>query len=135
MKWSKESCLNLINEYQKYPVSWNPKDLMYFSKNKKIDAWAQIGRNLNIDTEEAKKKMISLSGSFRREKTKTKNSFGTRKDRKEIYASKWFAYESMQFMNDRDDPRPSINTSNTSNENISDDIKMNETLLLLLMIN
>jgi len=25
-------------------------------------------------------------------------------------------------MNDRDDPRPSINTSNTSNENISDDV-------------
>jgi len=48
-----------------------------FLKNKKIDAWAQIGRNLNIDSEEAKKKMISLSGSFRREKAKTKNSFGT----------------------------------------------------------
>jgi len=79
MEWSKESCLNLINEYQKYPVLWNPKDPMYFSKNKKIDAWTQIGRNLNIDTEEAKKKMISLSGSFRREKAKTKNSFGTGK--------------------------------------------------------
>ena len=62
MEWSKESCLNLINEYQKYPVLWNPKDLMYFSKNKKIDAWAQIGRNLNIDTEEAKKKNDKFIG-------------------------------------------------------------------------
>jgi len=56
MDWSKESCLDLINEYQKYPVLWNPKDSMYFSKNKKIDTWIQIVRNLNIDVEEVKKK-------------------------------------------------------------------------------
>nr|CAH7716060.1 unnamed protein product [Callosobruchus chinensis] len=55
--------------------------------------------------------MESLKGSFRREKSRVKKGTGTGKGRDQIYISKWFAYESMQFLDDRDDPQKTVTVS------------------------
>lgn len=77
--WRNEDCIQLIQEYQLKPVLWNPKNEFYFSKIKKQDAWEEIGKNMKKNTEEIKKKALSLLGSFRREKAKGKKSMGTGK--------------------------------------------------------
>lgn len=77
--WRNEDCIQLIQEYQIKPVLWNPTNEFYFSKIKKQDAWEEIGKNMKKNTEEIKKKALSLLGSFRREKAKGKKSMGTGK--------------------------------------------------------
>ncbi|KAJ8709361.1 hypothetical protein PYW07_009187 [Mythimna separata] len=49
--------------------------------------------------------MTSLLSAFRREKNKTKKGKGTGKGASEVYKSKWYAYEAMSFLMDRDKPR------------------------------
>lgn len=79
MEWSKDDCLMLIQEYQKYKLLWDAKDPFHYSKTKKHDAWCSLAKLFNTDHEEVRKKMASLSGSFRREKAKGKKSMGTGK--------------------------------------------------------
>jgi hypothetical protein len=47
MEWSKECSINLIDEYKKRDVIWNPQNTEHFSKIRKQDAWEQIGKELN----------------------------------------------------------------------------------------
>jgi len=79
MDWDSKLCFELIEEYRLNEVLWDPQNPSYFSKNSKHDAWCSISKKLNKDVEEVKKKMLSLQGSFRREKAKIKNSIGTGK--------------------------------------------------------
>lgn len=79
MNLNKEDILQLIHEYQKQRILWDPKDKWHFHKNKKHDAWDEIATSLDIDVEDAKKKISSLLGSFRREKAKARKTVGTGK--------------------------------------------------------
>lgn len=79
MEWTKEMALQLIDEYERFPVLWEAKHPSYFSRNKKVDAWEQIASNAKMDAYAAKQKMTSLLASFRREKAKCKKSVGTGK--------------------------------------------------------
>lgn len=77
MEWSNEEALHLIQEYMKHDLLWNPKHPQHFNKIKKGDAWAEIAEACGTEVEEAKKKMSSLLGSFRKEKAKRKKTIGT----------------------------------------------------------
>lgn len=79
MELSKDDLILLIKEYENHPVLWDPKNEFYFNKNKKSDVWADIAKRFNIDEKDAKKKINSLLGSFRREKAKGKKWIGTGK--------------------------------------------------------
>nr|CAH7723793.1 unnamed protein product [Callosobruchus chinensis] len=72
--WTNEKCLILIGLYESDIVLWDPKYEQYFSRQKKEDAWRDISISMEIDVEEIKKKMTSLLGSFRRERSKEKIS-------------------------------------------------------------
>jgi hypothetical protein len=67
MNLDKEDVLLLIQEYQKHWVLWDSKGKWHFNKVYKKDAWDEIGKPLKIDKEDAKKKIASLIGSFRRD--------------------------------------------------------------------
>jgi len=56
----------------------NPRDPAYYNKLKK-DAWRELCEKFEKSTEELKKKIDSLKGSYRREKTRAKTSMGTGK--------------------------------------------------------
>lgn len=81
MEWDSKLCFRLIEEYRLNEVLWDPKNPMYYSKRTKHKAWCSISKNLNKDIEEVKKKLLSLQGSFRRERAKTKNSAGSGKSK------------------------------------------------------
>lgn len=79
MEWNNEKCLQLIDEYEKHPILWEAKHPQHFSRNMKSDAWQSIANNLKIQEHEAKQKINSLLGSFRREKSKGVKTVGTGK--------------------------------------------------------
>lgn len=77
MDLNRENVLLLIQEYQKQRLLWDSKHKWHFRKQKKIDAWEKIGKNLGLDAADAKKKIASLLGSFRRERSKARRSMKT----------------------------------------------------------
>nr|CAH7759847.1 unnamed protein product [Callosobruchus chinensis] len=78
-EWNREKCLQLIDQYEKYPILWNPKHGLYYNKVKKNDAWELIDGIMECSKGESKKKMDSMLSSFRREKAKGNKSVGTGK--------------------------------------------------------
>lgn len=78
-EWTNELALQLIDDYEKFPVLWDAKGPHNFSKNKKADAWEAISLNMRVDMPQCIQKMNSLLGSFRREKKEGKKSIGTGK--------------------------------------------------------
>ncbi|XP_063242791.1 uncharacterized protein LOC134542453 [Bacillus rossius redtenbacheri] len=110
MEWSEEDMLGLIEVYRTHPVLWDPSNRDYYKKAKKMDAWRDIAVTVGQLEDECRKKMISLLSSYRREKSKEKNTIGTGKGTSEVYTSRWFAYESLKFLEGRDKPRPTMNT-------------------------
>ncbi|XP_011143488.1 uncharacterized protein LOC105185577 isoform X2 [Harpegnathos saltator] len=125
MEWDQEICMQLINEYRNREVLWNPRDSAYYNKVKKEDAWKELSEKIGKNSEEVKKKIESLKGSYRREKARVKTSIGTGKGRREIYKSKWFAYETLQFLEDKDEPRKTLSNLQT----VSDDEETNNETL------
>ncbi|XP_066263077.1 transcription factor Adf-1-like [Euwallacea similis] len=109
MEWTREKCLQLIDEYEKHPVLWNPTHGSYYNKIQKNDNWTVIAEVIGCTHEEVKKKMESILSSFRREKAKGKKSVGTGKGRQEVYVSKWFAFPRMAFLLDKYGPVKAIN--------------------------
>lgn len=79
MDWSNKDCLELIGAYERHNILWDTRHPMHNSKIAKQEAWISIARELNIDIEEIRKKINSLLGSFRRERSKSRNSIGAGK--------------------------------------------------------
>lgn len=77
MNLNKEDVILLIREYEKRKVLWDSRDKWHFNKNRKNDAWNEIAKCIKIDVEDAKKKISSLLGSFRREKAKGRKTLVT----------------------------------------------------------
>lgn len=61
--------------YEEKPILWDH----CYNKLKKNDAWVELANEMEIDTEECKKKLTVLLASLRREKAKVNTSKGTGK--------------------------------------------------------
>lgn len=77
MSWTQELCLQLIGEYRQHEILWNPRDRLYHHKLKKEEVWIEISKKINMDIEDVKRKMESLKGSYRREKSRVKKKVET----------------------------------------------------------
>ncbi|CAG4946600.1 unnamed protein product [Parnassius apollo] len=108
--WSDDESLLLIEEYRTREVLWNPQNENFYKQNLKKDAWDEIGYVWKITAEKCNNKMISLLSSYRREKGKEKKSKGTGKGTSDTYTSRWFAYNALKFLDDRNTPRKRKNT-------------------------
>ncbi|KAF5273361.1 hypothetical protein FQR65_LT17165 [Abscondita terminalis] len=60
--------------------------------------------------------MTSVLAALRRERSKIKKSMGTGKGADEVYRSGWFAFESLQFIWDKNQPRETANTIETDHQ-------------------
>ncbi|XP_046142155.1 uncharacterized protein LOC123987887 [Osmia bicornis bicornis] len=101
MEWTEEIVLQLIENYRKHKILWDPQHPKYYHKIKKSDAWDKIAQELSIIRDECKKKMNALLSALRREKAKIKKSHGTGKGRSDVYESSWFAFNSLLFLWDK----------------------------------
>ncbi|XP_075214599.1 uncharacterized protein LOC142320562 isoform X1 [Lycorma delicatula] len=98
MDWSNEKSLRLIDLYEQSPIIWDPSHGSYYNKTMKKDAWIKISEELGCSYSEARRKMESLLGSFRREKTRAKRIASTNKGRIKPYRSRWFAFKRLEFL-------------------------------------
>ncbi|XP_044760213.1 uncharacterized protein LOC123317672 [Coccinella septempunctata] len=55
--------------------------------------------------------MLSLLASHRREINKERSTRGTGKGQDEVYSSKWFAYEALRFIKDKNQCKPTLSSS------------------------
>jgi len=110
--WTNENCLKLIQLYQDHPLLWNPQHPKFKLTKLKSDSWIDIANEVNLDTNEVKKKMDSLLTSFRRERQRVGTKSGIRKDG--VYHSVWFAFRAMAFLNDKFKPKKIQNTLHVS---------------------
>lgn len=77
--WDKEKILIFIREYEKREILWKKENKFYHNIVKKEDAWMEISKIMNEIVNILKKKMESLRGFRRREKTRILKSMGTGK--------------------------------------------------------
>ncbi|BET00133.1 Alcohol dehydrogenase transcription factor Myb/SANT-like [Nesidiocoris tenuis] len=98
MDWSEDEISTLLVLYKKNDVLWNPANPNYFRREVKIEAWQNLAAQLNRSEEECRRKMSSLLSSYRRERGREKraNKKGGGK-----FSSRWFAYDSMRFLETR----------------------------------
>lgn len=74
MEWTQETTLYLIEMYREKELLWDAKHPWYYNKIKKSDAWTEIASEMNISTEECKKKMNAILSALRRERAKITKS-------------------------------------------------------------
>lgn len=106
MEWSSnEKVLSLIELYRRRPVLWNCKLKEYKDRDKRHDAVVEISESFGIEKDEIERKLKNLICHFSREIKKEKDGVKTGSGIEEAYKSKWFAYQSMEFLKDRNRPR------------------------------
>ncbi|CAH0591441.1 unnamed protein product [Chrysodeixis includens] len=99
---SQEESIRLIQLYSTYNALWDPKDPKYLNKNQR-DSWRQISAQINMTVKGVKNKMVSLCGSYRREKSREKKSRITGSGAADVYNSKWFGYPYFHFLKDKNE--------------------------------
>ncbi|KAL4113308.1 hypothetical protein QTP88_016957 [Uroleucon formosanum] len=106
--WTNENVLRLIEIYRSKEIIWNPAIKNHFNKTLKNDVWKEIASELSdyiataITSNDRKNKMFSINAAYRRGKMKIRKSVGTGSD---VYKSSGFAFESMEFLKNKDDAR------------------------------
>ncbi|CAH1957500.1 unnamed protein product [Acanthoscelides obtectus] len=121
MSWDTEKTISFIKEYEKRPILWKKNDKHYYNIIRKEDAWREIGEICNESVDVLKKEIDSLRGSRRREKNRIAKSMGTGKGRNEIYESKWFAWDSLKFLDDPEELQETLSNHPASSDIIEVD--------------
>lgn len=73
----KEDSIRLIQLYGSFKMLWDSKDPDHLNKSKREDCWRKISNEMKLPVPELKKKLDSLTGSYRREKSKQRKSYIT----------------------------------------------------------
>ncbi|XP_061714254.1 uncharacterized protein LOC133522810 [Cydia pomonella] len=100
MDLSKDEVFTLINAYRSQRVLWDTNHKGYFNKQIKTKAWQIVADAVGVDLENAKRKMASLLGSFRREKSRGKKINKNDPASPVQYKSDWFAFKAFSFLLD-----------------------------------
>lgn len=114
MEWPDCKSLQLIQLYREKRILWDPLDKNYKNSKKKMDDWEEIATKMNTDVTNVKKKIESLQGSYRRERQRQDTSHRSGAGTDDLYKSKWFAFNEMQFLNDKYKPRQTKDTMNVN---------------------
>jgi len=109
VEWSNEKCLLLIDLYKESTNLWNTKHKDYRNRYIRQDSLLEISKHMDTSKEEVDRKLKNLICHFMREVKKVKQQHsGDSAD--DVYYSKWFAFKSLEFLKDRNDCRPTIET-------------------------
>lgn len=100
VEWGKEAVIKLIDLYREYYVLWDQTCAEFKDRNEKNKAWTEISLAMKLSKAEVQAKMKKLIGQFQRECKKLKSGSGA-----DSVKSKWFAFDSLQFIKDKTTPR------------------------------
>lgn len=116
MEWSKELTTHLIELFREHRVLWDPTFMDFKNRNKKHDAWTELGAELKTDSSEVEKKMRKLIGQFQRELKKGKSGDGA----DATYKTKWIFFKMLLFLKDKNEPRHSTEGGLSPEEDTQD---------------
>ena len=104
MEWGESDSLKFIEEVRDRRCLRDPTDPGKKNKNKRNDAWKEIGEIFPShvkETKELQNKWLNLCQSYRAYKRQVEKSKKSGAGRNEIYTPTWFAYALMDsFMKD-----------------------------------
>lgn len=110
MEWTNAKVCDLINLYRDRPVLWDCRLKEYKDRNKKLDALLEIAVSFGVDKEEVERKIKNLVCHFLREIKKERESSKSGAGSDDVYKSKWFCYNNMLFLKDRNQPKGMTDT-------------------------
>lgn len=110
MEWTNEKVISLIELYHARPVLWDCRLKEYKDRSKRHDAFVEIGLHFGVEKEVVERKLKNLICHFSREVKKERDSAKSGNGRDEVFKSKWFCYDSMLFLKDRNRPRGMTDT-------------------------
>lgn len=96
--WNNELSVKVIELYRACECLWAPYNTTYKCRNAKAEAWKKIAESVGLESTEVKRKMKNLIAQFYRERRRSsfkKCGAGT------VYISKWFAYNYLLFLCDK----------------------------------
>ncbi|XP_052890588.1 uncharacterized protein LOC128298829 [Anopheles moucheti] len=96
---SQEKMLALISCIERAKCLWDRSDSDYKNVNRQQDAWESIASEMEVPYSLLQQKWSSLKGSYRHYKKIYEGSLVTGSSSAEVCRPKWFAYQSMQFLN------------------------------------
>ncbi|KAG8309338.1 hypothetical protein J6590_061312 [Homalodisca vitripennis] len=105
MEWNDEQVLVLIDLYRERRLLWDSSDSQHKLKNQRHDSLTEIAVSFGVDKNEIERKWKNLTSHFWREKKKEAETKRTGSGADEPYVSKWFAYQPMNFLGDKNKPR------------------------------
>ncbi|KAK9873266.1 hypothetical protein WA026_021755 [Henosepilachna vigintioctopunctata] len=105
MEWNDEQVLVLIDLFRERRHLWDSSDPNYKLKNKRHDSLMEIAVSFGIERLEIERKWNNLTSHSWREKKKENETKTTGSGADEPYTSKWFAYQPMMFLGDKNKPR------------------------------
>ncbi|XP_069673312.1 uncharacterized protein [Periplaneta americana] len=101
MEWTNDKAMSLIELYRDRPVLWDSRLKGYKDRNKRHNALMEIANSLGVGKEEVERKLKNLICHFSREIKKERDSTKSGAGSEAVYKSKWFCYERMLFLRDR----------------------------------
>ncbi|XP_044744758.1 uncharacterized protein LOC123306703 [Coccinella septempunctata] len=116
MSWSRDQVSLLIEEYHKYPCLYAVKSPMYRNKHARNTAIEAIEASLktlrpSVTSQEIKSKFQALKTNFMNEHRKHVQSMKSGAGQDEIYIPSLWYFNSMKFIIDHVDVRPSFDSS------------------------
>ncbi|XP_011866239.1 PREDICTED: uncharacterized protein LOC105561123 [Vollenhovia emeryi] len=128
MEWSKDMTTRSIELFREKRVLWDPTVMDFKDRNKKHDAWTELGADMEMSANEVEKKMRMLIGQFQRELKKGKSGDGADAP----YKSKWIFFKMLLFLKDKNEPRHSTEASfSPSNQDIVQSRDTNNSHLII----
>ncbi|KAG8332140.1 uncharacterized protein LOC124372360 [Homalodisca vitripennis] len=110
MEWTNDKVCQLIELYRDKPVLWDCRLKGYKDRNKKQDALQEIADVFGVDKAVVEKKIKNLVCHFLREIKKERDSSKSGAGNSDVYKSKWFCYNNMLFLQDRNTPNETTDT-------------------------
>lgn len=109
MDWSNDLTLEFLFLYEREEAIWNTASTQHKNKKEVHDAWLRIKEELKdgtISIADLKKKKENLMSTYRKVKTKIKDSTRTGSGSDDIYRPEWPFYRTMaNFLDDIYKPR------------------------------
>lgn len=112
MEWTNDKVIQLIDMYRDRPVLWDCRLKDFRDRSKRIGALLEIVVRFGVEKDEIERKIKNLVCHFSRELKREREGIKSGASSDDAYKSKWFCYDSMLFLKNRNRPRRMTDSHN-----------------------
>ncbi|CAH0552228.1 unnamed protein product [Brassicogethes aeneus] len=102
-QWTTEEISTCIDAFREHKNLWDPKDVNYKNRIKKMDSYKEIAQLFDTNSMEIERKIKNIISQYQRERRNYKKIKTSGAG--QCFRPKWFGYNAMSFMHDRNKPR------------------------------